>query len=100
MNDFNSHVTVVEIDEKNGSRLPAYHRLDVGAKYTHFFSDVNMVFALNIFNLYNRQNIIDYNYYQIMGGHSNGHGMSIPIVESNAVTSLGITPNISLTINF
>jgi hypothetical protein len=100
LNEFNSHVTVLEIDEKNGSRLPAYHRLDVGGKYTHFFSDVNMVFALNIFNLYNRQNIIDYNYYQIMGTHSNGHGMSTPIVESNSVTSLGITPNISVTINF
>jgi hypothetical protein len=100
LNEFNSHVTILEIDEKNSSRLPAYQRLDIGATYTHFFSEVNMVFALNIFNLYNHQNIIDYNYYQIMGTHSNGHGVSTPIVETNAVTSMGITPNISVTVNF
>jgi len=98
--EFQSHVTVIEVEEKNGARLPPYHRLDVGAKYSHFWGDINMIVALNIFNLYNRHNVIDYNYYLIMGGHANGHGMSSPIVQSNIITSLGTTPNISLTINF
>ena len=100
MDDFRSHVTVVDIEEKNGARLPAYHRLDIGGKYKHSFDEVDMTFALNIFNLYNRTNIIDYNYYLIMGGHSKGHGMSTPVVQSSAITSMGITPNISLTISF
>ncbi len=100
MNDFNDHVTVVNIDEKNGSRLPQYHRLDVGGKYTFFFKDFNAVLGLSVFNLYNRKNIVDYKFNQILMGHSPGHGMWNPIIGSSPVKSMGITPNISLTINF
>lgn len=101
MNDFDEHVTVLEIDEKNGLRLPQYHRLDIGGKYTFLFNDFNAVLALSIFNLYNQQNVVDYRFNQILMGHSTGHGMqNNSIVESNSVKSMGITPNISLTINF
>jgi hypothetical protein len=100
MDDFDRHVTVVNIDEKNGLRLPQYHRLDVGGKYTFLFQDFNAVIGINIFNLYNKENVVDYKFNQILMGHSSGHGMWNPIIESNAVTSMGITPNISLTINF
>lgn len=100
MNEFNSHVTIVDIDKKNELRLPSYHRLDVGGKYTFLFKDFNAVLALSIFNLYNRQNIVGYNINQLMPGHSKGHDMMNPIVESNAISAMGITPNLSVTISF
>jgi hypothetical protein len=100
MNDFNNHVTIVNIDEKNELRLPPYHRLDVGAKYTFHFNKIDIISAFSIFNLYNRQNTLDYRFNPIFMGHSNGHGMSDPIVEFNEVSSMGITPNISLTLIF
>ena len=96
MDEFDAHVTVVDIDEKNGLRLPSYHRMDIGGKYTHLFNDFKLELALSVFNLYNRQNIVGYKFNQLLMGH----GMSNPILEINPVTSLGITPNLSLTVSF
>lgn len=100
MDDFDAHVTVVDIDEKNGLRLPPYHRLDVGGKYTFFFNEINAVLSLSVFNLYNRQNTIDYKFNQILMSHSWEHGTMDPIVEVIPVSSMGITPNLSFTIIF
>lgn len=49
--------TIYHYSERNGSRMPSYHRLDVGATYTkphkgRFESSWNF----SIYNLYNRQN--------------------------------------------
>jgi hypothetical protein len=100
MNDFDVHVIVLNIDEKNKLRFPPYHRLDVGAKYEIQLKKIDIISALSIFNLYNRQNIIDYRFNTILMGHSSGHGMSDPIIEFNTVSSMGITPNISVTLIF
>jgi hypothetical protein len=42
--------------ERNGGRLPAYHRLDVN--FSHYFTWFNLPFtlSLNVFNAYNRWN--------------------------------------------
>jgi TonB dependent receptor/Carboxypeptidase regulatory-like domain/TonB-dependent Receptor Plug Domain len=52
-------------DESNrfSSRKPAYHRLDLRATaYTRFWS-IDWSFYLDVINVYNRQNIIGYDYY-------------------------------------
>lgn len=42
----------------NGGRLPTYHRLDIGAKYTHKFSDyLSLEINAGATNVYNRKNI-------------------------------------------
>lgn len=80
------------VSDKNTFRLPNYHRLDVAASY-HFnlFGSTGQQNAISfsIFNLYNRNNISS-KQFQIVD-HS--------ILESG-VSYLGITPNLSLTINF
>ena len=52
-------------DETNllAERKPAYHRLDVRATaYTRFWS-IDWSFYLDVINVYNRQNVIGYDYY-------------------------------------
>jgi hypothetical protein len=42
----------------NGGRLPTYHRLDIGAKYSHKFTDrVNIEINAGATNVYNRANV-------------------------------------------
>ena len=52
-------------DETNrfADRKPLYHRLDVRATaYTKFWG-VNWAFYLDVINVYNRQNVIGYDFY-------------------------------------
>jgi len=46
----------------NASRFPAYHRLDIQYTQRYIFKKVNLVFYLEIQNVYNRDNIWDYTY--------------------------------------
>lgn len=52
----------VATDDINGSRYPAYHRLDLGFSSRYNFESWNLVITLSIQNLYNRQNIAGYQY--------------------------------------
>jgi hypothetical protein len=42
--------------ERNGFKLPAYHKLDVSASYKFFWSDLKWEVFLNVYNVYNRNN--------------------------------------------
>ena len=79
----------IDFGEKNSSRLPAYHRLDVSVNY-HFRDELNKTewgnIGLSIFNVYNRRNIW-YKEYQIIDGN---------ILETDKLF-LGFTPNITFT---
>jgi ferric enterobactin receptor len=74
---------------KNGSRLPDYHRLDLGATY-HLVSAKDKErgsVGLSLFNTYNRKNVW-YKEYQVLDG---------TVIETDR-QFLGITPNLSLTL--
>ena len=98
---FESHVSVISIDEKNSLRLPAYHRLDVGG--TYFFELNNNMkgnVSLSIFNVYDRRNIQDIKINQIMRGFQSGMRTNNPILQVTDIPLLGIAPNLSINISF
>ncbi|MEM6318908.1 MAG: TonB-dependent receptor [Bacteroidota bacterium] len=79
----------ISVGAKNGSRLPAYHRLDLSAHYLHKVGRYEMDFGLSIFNFYDRRNVWyrEYNFTE-----------KPPIISE--VQYLGMTPNISAEIKF
>lgn len=82
INDF------ITIGEKNGFRLPDYHRMDLSATLEFPFATKgsgNLSFSL--FNVYNRHNVW-YKEFEIIEGE---------LIETD-VNLLGITPNITLSI--
>ena len=42
--------------ERNGFKLPAYHKLDLSASYKFLWSDLKWEVFLNVYNVYNRNN--------------------------------------------
>ncbi len=50
-------------NDRYNSRKPAYHRLDVRVTYYSRFWDADWSFYLDVINIYNRSNLIGYNYY-------------------------------------
>ncbi|MFY0654394.1 MAG: TonB-dependent receptor [Cyclobacteriaceae bacterium] len=98
---FESHVSVISIDEKNNLRLPAYHRLDVGGSYfVDLKNDMRGKVSLSIFNVYDRRNIQDIKISQMMRGFQSGMRMNNPILQVNDIPLLGISPNLSVGISF
>lgn len=51
-------VPVRDIEQKNGSRLPDYHRLDWAARYSFTKGKIKHTIKLGAFNTYNRRNPI------------------------------------------
>ncbi|MDP4282501.1 MAG: TonB-dependent receptor [Bacteroidota bacterium] len=81
----------IKFGDKNSSRLPAYHRLDLSVNYHLKNSETNNEWGMigfSIFNVYNRRNIW-YKEYQIIDGN---------ILETDKLF-LGFTPNLTLSIN-
>jgi ferric enterobactin receptor len=75
------------VSDKNASRLPAYHRLDIGLTYN--FGELghgNGSIGLSFFNLYNRQNIWYKNF-----------EVSNNTIIATDVNYLGFTPNLTFT---
>jgi hypothetical protein len=50
-------------DNKFNSRKPAYHRLDVRFNFVVNFWKLDWVFYLDVVNVYNRKNVVNYDYY-------------------------------------
>ncbi|WP_084362735.1 carboxypeptidase-like regulatory domain-containing protein [Roseivirga echinicomitans] len=84
--------------EKNGERLPEYHRLDVSAKYRFQLGLGSAYVALSIFNLYDRENVFDTKVSVIAPADSRNRRN--PIISSTNVALMGITPNLSFGIEF
>ena len=54
----NGELGIIYSDERNGGRLPSYHRLDLSIKRTFTFSKYsNLEVNFNLTNAYNRENI-------------------------------------------
>ena len=47
---------------RNSARLPAYHRLDLSSQIVHRFGAVSSTLGLTVFNVYDRDNILFYDY--------------------------------------
>jgi hypothetical protein len=83
--------TFLTISDKNGERLPAYHRLDMSATYDLLKFDGAKVgsIGLSLFNVYNHVNTW-YNEYYIQNNQ----------VTTTTVKYLGFTPNITLSLKW
>ncbi|MEM1121580.1 MAG: TonB-dependent receptor, partial [Bacteroidota bacterium] len=79
----------ISVGAKNGSRLPAYHRLDFSAHYLVETGKYDIDIGLSIFNFYNRRNVW-YREYDFTE--------TPPIISE--IRYLGATPNISAEIRF
>jgi ferric enterobactin receptor len=75
--------------EKNGSRLPAYHRLDISVHHRFTMGKANADIGISLFNLYNRNNIWYYKF----------DFQQVPYLKTE-VNYLGFTPNLSFSVNF
>ena len=79
----------VGVGPKNGSRLPAYARLDLSAHYYFPVGQGKGDLGISFFNFLNRQNI----WYKEYDFSQN------PVLISD-ITYLGFTPNLSFSVNF
>ena len=81
--------TFLSIGSKNSQRLPDYHRLDLAANYEFGLGDFGSgLISLSLFNVYDHTNI----WYKEFSVVDEG------LIETN-VNYLGITPNLSISIN-
>ncbi|MDR2627582.1 MAG: TonB-dependent receptor [Dysgonamonadaceae bacterium] len=79
----------IVVDQKNNARYPAYHRLDLLAKYDlSFIKEVKSSISVSLFNVYDRANVWYKEY---------SYDKSVGITETN-INLLGFTPNITLSI--
>lgn len=81
---------IINVGAKNGSRLPAYHRLDLSATYN--FGEIGKghgSIGISFFNVYNRANVW-YKNYSIVDN----------VVVATDVNYLSFTPNLSFTYKF
>jgi len=79
----------VSIGKKNGSRLPAYHRLDISAHHRFNIGKAEADIGISLFNIYGRKNIWYYKY----------DFQQTPFLRTE-VNYLGFTPNLSINVNF
>jgi hypothetical protein len=96
--DNGPRIVVLEIPERNGERLPAYHRMDISARYFINLGKSIANVSLSIFNLYNRENILDTKV-SVIAPRDRRNNRDQIIATSN-VPLMGITPNVSFEINF
>jgi ferric enterobactin receptor len=79
----------VSVGRKNGSRIPAYHRLDISVHHRFDISKAKADLGVSLFNLYGRKNTWYYKY----------DFDQTPFLRTE-VNYLGFTPNISFNISF
>jgi ferric enterobactin receptor len=85
-------LSYIGVGTKNGSRLPAYHRLDIAIHHKFMFDKARKIkgdLGISVFNVYNQKNIWYYQY-----------DFTQKPAQITEVTYLNITPNLSLTIDF
>ncbi len=81
---------IINVGVKNGSRLPAYHRLDISATYNFGkIADGHGSVGISFFNAYNRANVW-YKNYEIVDN----------VVVATDVNYLSFTPNLTFTYKF
>ena len=84
-----SELSYIHVGGKNSERLPAYHRLDTSVHYKTHVRGTGLDVGFSIFNLYNRSNVW-YREFDLSES---------PMVTTD-ITFLGITPNLSIRLDF
>lgn len=79
----------VVLGEKNGARLPAYHRLDISASYRFPLFGSQSIIGATLFNAYGRKNVW-YKEFDVVEGE---------IFENN-ILYMGMTFNLFVTVRF
>lgn len=77
-----------------GSRLPAYHRLDLSGDYGFSWRGTNVFLGLSVFNVYDRLNVRDQQFY-VTGVSQNGLN-----VELSQLAYLGFTPSLQISVKW
>lgn len=81
---------ILVVGKVNASRLPAYHRLDIGfSRKGSFFGTGQAEWQFQLINVYSRRNVWFYQY-----------DFDENPIDRNSVSMLPILPSISYTINF
>jgi hypothetical protein len=79
----------IVVGKKNNARYPAYHRLDLLAKYDlSFIRQVKSSLSVSLFNVYDRTNVWYKEY---------AYDKAVGVTETN-INLLGFTPNVTLSI--
>jgi hypothetical protein len=83
------NMNFIIVDGKNNARYPAYHRMDLLAKYDlSFIRAFKSGISVSLFNLYDRPNVWYKEY---------AYDSAVGITETN-INLLGFTPNVTLSI--
>ncbi|MDZ4823184.1 MAG: TonB-dependent receptor, partial [Flavobacteriales bacterium] len=80
----------------NSHFLPAYHRLDAAVSYSFAIRKTNGQLNLSLFNIYNRRNIRNYQYFAV---GNNEEGASF-IVGQRQDRMTGFSPSINFSLKF
>ena len=84
------------LGEAYSLRVPAFHRLDIRVKKAFMFNDWEMGVFLELFNLYNRKNVLEFSY---STEYVRGSGESTQI-EKEAIHQLPFIPYLGVTMDF
>lgn len=80
--------------ERNGYKLPAYHKLDLSASYKFLWSDLQWEVFLNIYNVYNRNNA----FAQYVTFEKNAEGKNVPVLKQ--ISLFPIIPMAGIKVEF
>ncbi|MCB0545949.1 MAG: TonB-dependent receptor [Phaeodactylibacter sp.] len=90
-------ITVIDYGRKNAYRMPAYHRLDLGANF-HFQTDrIHHTINVGVFNLYNRKNPL---YYDLRNRYEEEDGRLVLKKEFVPVSIIPMLPSLNYSIKF
>ena len=79
----------ISVGKKNGSRIPAYHRLDISAHHRFPIGKAKADIGISLFNIYGNNNVWYYKF----------NFQQKPFTRTE-VTYLGFTPNLSFNVSF
>lgn len=82
-------INQVVVGEKNGARLPDYHRMDFSVSYKFKIGENDCLLGATLFNLYNRKNVW-YKEFDVVEGE---------LIENN-ILLMGLTLNLFFNIKF
>ena len=85
--------------ERNGFKLPAYHKLDLSVAYKFNINNLGFETYLTLYNVYNRKNpfaIYSTNNF----AEANGGAGSLPITQLKEISLFPFIPSIGVTIKF
>ena len=85
-------ILLLDVRERNQERLPTYHRMDLTIQYKYISRNFKVQAGFSLFNLYNRANEIDRDFFIVQPEDTPG----IPRIESFTEFSLQRTPNFYL----